>query len=160
MKILTFPNNILTKKCLPIIDFDHNLKNNIKNMFEVMEQSKGIGLAANQVGISQYFFIMKINEIEYTFINPIIEDKSQVVIPYTEGCLSFPYFKQDTQRAKNISLKWQDINGKFHQKDFADLEAICIQHEIDHLEGKTFLDLLSPLKKQFALKKYLKIQKT
>lgn len=159
MKILTFPNSFLTKKCSSVIHFNEELFNNIQNMFELMEQSKGIGLAANQVGISQYFFIMKLNDTKHIFINPIIEHKSEELIQFTEGCLSFPYFRQETQRSKTISLKWQDTNGDFHSQTFFDLEAICIQHEIDHLNGKTFLDLLSPLKKQFALKKYLKIQK-
>lgn len=158
LSIVTYPNPVLTKPCKLVTIFDEHLQKFVDSMLETMRFNHGIGLAANQVGISQSIFVMEIEHISYAFINPEIVTSSTDVSSYQEGCLSFPSLQQETFRPKVIELKWQDTIGNIHQKEFSGLEAICIQHELDHLKGKTFLDLLSPLKKNFALKKYLKMK--
>lgn len=159
LNIVHYPHPALTTKCEEVTIFNDDLKTITNEMLGTMKRHHGIGLAANQVNINKYLFVMSIDNTDYIFINPKIVDISNSLIDYTEGCLSFPNISQKTRRAEFIKLSWQDIDGQFHEQEFFSLSAICIQHEIEHLNGKTFLDLLSPLKKKFATKKYLKMNK-
>ena len=153
MQILKFPHQLLFKPTQKIINITPQIKDAINDMHQLMILSKGIGLAANQVGIDANLFVMKaLNANSYAFLNPEITSKSPEIIEFQEGCLSFPGLRCQIKRNSTLTLKWIDINGKTYSQEFSGIEAICIQHEIEHLNGKTFIDNLSPLKRSRALK--------
>jgi peptide deformylase len=129
-------------------------------MLETMYFEDGIGLAATQVDIHMRIIVMDISEARNEpkiFINPefkILNDKS--LLSFTEGCLSVPGVSEEITRPDNIILTWQDINGTIHEDKPSGLLTVCIQHEIDHLEGKLMVDYLSPLKRDRIRKKATK----
>lgn len=163
MKILTYPNPILTQVSEPVTEFDKppydgGLGVLCAQMFDTMRKSDGAGLSAVQVGILKRIIVMQVPGGEpHVFINPEIREYARPMFTYSEGCLSVPGFFDDRERYSSILLHWYTVQGehKFHW--FSDLEAFCIQHEMDHLEGKLFIDDLSPLKKDRIRKK---IEKT
>lgn len=157
LKIIHYPNLILNKKCNIVTSFEPIvLEEIINNMIETMNYNNAIGLAANQVAINKSIFVMKINNNTQYFINPVITSKNENSTPFTEGCLSFPGLRREISRPSEVVVQFQDIYGHFHEKTFNELEAICVQHEIDHLNGITFIDELKNVKKQMIIKKYLK----
>ena len=156
LKILQYPNELLLKLTKDIMVFDNTLSEQIENMFETMYAKNGIGLAANQVGISLNMFIMDTNKNPFVFIKPKIINKFSITHEYPEGCLSFPGMKINIARSDFIHLEWQDLQGIIHQQEFNDLSAICIQHELEHLDGHTFIKNLNNTKKQLFLQKYSK----
>lgn len=159
--ILHYPDPRLRNKALPVTEFNAELKVLIDDMFETMYHDQGIGLAATQINVPQRVIVMDIdkesNGKQY-FINPEIiahEGKEKM----KEGCLSVPEIWEYVERAEKIRLKAQDINGKTIELDADGLFAVCIQHEIDHLDGKLFIDYLSPLKLSLVKDKMEKIKK-
>lgn len=159
LKVVTYPHSALITKCTDVTNFDNELDNLLLNMFSIMKQEGGIGLAANQLAITKRMFVMELENKQYIFINPVVISKSTNTISYNEGCLSFPNIQQENQRFESIVIRWQDSKGLNYEESFSGLHAICIQHEIDHLNGITFLDHLSSTKKLFAFKKYFKRKK-
>jgi peptide deformylase len=160
LKVLTFPDPRLRKVAAPVIKFDKSLKKITSDMLETMYSEDGIGLAATQVDIHMRIIVMDISEARNEpkiFINPefkILNDKS--LLSFTEGCLSVPGVSEEITRPDNIILTWQDINGTIHEDKPSGLLTVCIQHEIDHLEGKLMVDYLSPLKRDRIRKKATK----
>ena len=157
LKVLTFPDPRLRKVAVPVTKFNKSLKIITSNMLETMYAEEGIGLAATQVDIHERIIVMDLSEERNDpkiFINPefkILNDKS--LLSFKEGCLSVPGITEDITRPDNIYLTWQDINGKQHEAEPSGLLTVCIQHEIDHLEGKLMVDYLSPLKRDRIRKK-------
>ena len=157
LKVLTFPDPRLRKVAVPVTKFDKSLEIITSNMLETMYAEEGIGLAATQVDIHKRIIVMDLSEERNDpkiFINPefkILNDKS--LLSFKEGCLSVPGITEDITRPDNIYLTWQDINGKQHEAEPSGLLTVCIQHEIDHLEGKLMVDYLSPLKRDRIRKK-------
>jgi peptide deformylase len=160
LKVLTFPDPRLRKVAAPVIKFDKSLEKITSDMLETMYSEDGIGLAATQVDIHMRIIVMDISEARNEpkiFINPefkILNDKS--LLSFTEGCLSVPGVSEEITRPDNIILTWQDINGTIHEDKPSGLLTVCIQHEIDHLEGKLMVDYLSPLKRDRIRKKATK----
>ena len=160
LKVLTFPDPRLRKVAAPVIKFDKSLEKITSDMLETMYSEDGIGLAATQVDIHMRIIVMDISEARNEpkiFINPefkILNDKS--LLSFTEGCLSVPGVSEEITRPDNIILTWQDINGTIHEDKPSGLLTVCIQHEIDHLEGKLMVDYLSPLKRDRIRKKAIK----
>jgi peptide deformylase len=160
LKVLTFPDPRLRKVAAPVIKFDKSLEKITSDMLETMYSHDGIGLAATQVDIHMRIIVMDISEARNEpkiFINPefkILNDKS--LLSFTEGCLSVPGVSEEITRPDNIILTWQDINGTIHEDKPSGLLTVCIQHEIDHLEGKLMVDYLSPLKRDRIRKKATK----
>lgn len=159
LEIVHYPHPALLKPCKNVTTFDQQLKELIVTMFDIMKEHHGIGLAANQLAIDKSLFVMEIDNQQFIFINPTIITTTNEQTLYNEGCLSFPNFGQEVSRSNSITVQWQDLEEKIHQQEFTGLYAICIQHEIDHLNGITFLDHLQPVKKLFATKKFLKNKK-
>lgn len=159
--LVFFPSQSLITPASPITSFDSDLKLLALDMLAIMTSKNGVGLAANQIGSKANVFVMHCDkDVEpYIFINPEISSFSLEKMDWPEGCLSFPGLRLDISRHKSVSLKWQDLTGNYHEKSFADLEAVCVQHELDHLNGITFTDRLGSVKKHMALKKYLKLKK-
>lgn len=174
LKIFTFPAPVLKKIAKPVEVFDESLELLCKNMLFTMYHAPGIGLAAPQVGESIRLFVIDLaysreevttasGDKEYRlsnfspriYINPKIE-KIGGEIAYEEGCLSVPGIYEDVNRAEFIKITYQDLKGEFHVEEHKELDAVCIQHENDHLDGIVFLERLSTLKRNFLTKKYLK----
>ena len=160
LKVLTFPDPRLRKVAAPVIKFDKSLEKITSDMLQTMYSEDGIGLAATQVDIHMRIIVMDISEARNEpkiFINPefkILNDKS--LLSFTEGCLSVPGVSEEITRPDKIILTWQDINGTIHEDKPSGLLTVCIQHEIDHLEGKLMVDYLSPLKRDRIRKKATK----
>ena len=156
LKILIFPDPKLRKVAKKIDKFDKSLEMLSKNMLNTMYEAEGIGLAATQVDIHIRLVVMDLSEERNepkVFVNPeyTILDKSPFT--YEEGCLSIPGFNEEISRPSKILLKWQDLQGNFHEEKPDGIFTVCAQHEIDHLDGKLFVDYLSPIKRDRIRKK-------
>ena len=156
LKILIFPDPKLRKVAKKIDKFDKSLEMPAKNMLKTMYEAEGIGLAATQVDIHIRLVVMDLSEERNeprVFVNPeyTILDKSPFT--YEEGCLSIPGFNEEISRPSKILLKWQDLQGNFHEEKPDGIFTVCAQHEIDHLDGKLFVDYLSPIKRDRIRKK-------
>ena len=158
LKILEFPDPRLRTKATPVAAVDDDLRALIADMFETMYAAPGIGLAATQVDVHRRLLVGDISTDQsqpYAFINPEILEKDGVIVS-DEGCLSVPGYYEEVERAEHIRLRYLDPNGDAQKMEAEDLLAICIQHEIDHLDGKLFVDYLSEAKRQRIRKKLTK----
>ena len=161
LEILLYPNPILLQKSKKITYFDSKLKELSQNMLKTLEDYQGIGLAAPQVGILQRIFVMKVADEEtknmqtHICVNPEIKD-AEGEIDFEEGCLSIPNVTETVTRKKKLTLIYQNLEGKQQQLKAEKLKAVCVQHEIDHLNGVLFIHRISPLKKRLLLSKYKK----
>lgn len=162
LEVLHFPDPRLRKKALPVDNVDDQIRALAEDMLATMYSEGGIGLAATQVNVQKRIVVMDLSEQhdQPTYlINPEIlacegTEQSQ------EGCLSVPGYFDYVERAEKVSFRYLDLEGKSQQIDADGLLAICIQHEIDHLNGKLFIDYLSPLKQQRLRKKLEKQEKS
>lgn len=178
LKIYTFPDLVLTQKAKPIARVEKTLYRLADDMLETMYHAPGIGLAANQVGILDRILVL---DTEYDYeelaegeapiegqevvaggvitnrkprivINPEIIEREGSIL-FSEGCLSVPEYSAEVKRSEKIKLQYQDIDGLTRTLSADGLLAVAIQHEMDHLEGKLFIDRLSPIKKELARKR-------
>lgn len=161
LTILEFPDPRLRTIARPVTAFDDALRTLIADMFETMYTAPGIGLAATQVDVHRQLLVLDVSEDgskPMVFVNPQIlaRDGEQV---YQEGCLSVPGIHAEVQRANHIRVRAQDRDGATFELDAEGLLAVCIQHEMDHLAGKLFVDYLSPLKREMVRKKLAKARK-
>jgi peptide deformylase len=155
LDVLSFPDERLRTVAKPVEDVNDEIKQLVSDMFETMKDENGIGLAATQVDRHVQVVVMDVSEDQSeprVFINPEIIRKDGVTIS-EEGCLSVPGNYAKVERAESITVKALDADGKTFELDAEGLLAICIQHELDHLKGKLFIDYLSPLKRQRIRKK-------
>jgi len=169
LPIVEVPDPRLRQISSPVEKVDDELRALIKDMFETMYEAPGIGLAAIQVGVPKRVLVIDLQEPEEeggepvrdprVFINPEILTSSEQEVPYTEGCLSVPDQYAEVERPDRIRARWLDENGKSHEEDIEGLLAVCLQHEMDHLEGILFIDHLSRLKREMVLKKLAKQRK-
>ena len=159
LTILEYPDPRLRTKAVPVNVVDDSIRKLVDDMFETMEDAQGIGLAASQVDVHKRIIVMDISEKRNeprVFINPEIEVLEPGSVPYDEGCLSVPGFYESVDRPSHVMIRALDANGEAFEEEAKGLLAVCIQHEIDHLEGKLFVDYLSPLKRQRIRKKLKK----
>lgn len=155
LEVLTFPDERLRTVAKPVDEVNDEIRTLVANMFETMRDEKGIGLAATQVNVHQRVVVMDVSEEQNeprVFINPVITHKDGTTVS-EEGCLSVPNNYAKIDRAENITVKALDENGVAFELEADGLLAICIQHELDHLEGKLFVDYLSSLKRERIRKK-------
>jgi peptide deformylase len=159
--ILEFPDQRLRTRARPVTQFDAELGRLIDDMFESMYAAPGIGLAATQVDVHKRVLVIDISENRsgpMVFINPEILSREGEA-ENEEGCLSVPGIFDEVKRAAKIRVRSQDRAGVVSEKDYEGMLAVCIQHEMDHLDGKLFVDYLSDLKRQRIRKKLEKERK-
>lgn len=161
LPILEFPDPRLRTVAKPVETVDDALRVLVDDMFETMYAAPGIGLAATQVDVHQRLLVLDVSEDQsrpMVFINPeILSAEGHQV--YQEGCLSVPGIYADVKRANSVRVKALDRDGKEFEIEADGLLAVCIQHEMDHLAGKVFVDYLSPLKREQVRKKLAKQQR-
>jgi peptide deformylase len=159
LNILEYPHPRLRLKAAPVTQVDERIAQLVDDMFDTMAEAKGIGLAASQVDVQERVIVMDISEQRNeprVYINPEIEVIEPGTIPYEEGCLSVPGFYEAVDRPAHVIIRALDRDGNAFEEEATGLLAVCIQHEIDHLEGRLFVDYLSPLKRDRIRKKLKK----
>ena len=164
-RILIYPEDCLKQVAEPVTNFeDPALRILVEDMAETMYDAPGVGLAAPQVGVSLRVAITDVNwktsdtgERNYTvWINPEFTWKSEEKDVHEEGCLSLPEIYGDVARPNAVRLKWYDLEGKKYEEDFEGFQAVALQHEFDHLDGKVFIDYFSRLKRSMIVKRLKK----
>ena len=171
-RIYETPDPVLRQISKPVERFDDALRTLVADMFETMYDAPGIGLAAVQVGEPIRLLVIDLQEPENpedpespiirqprVFINPEVLWHSDNEVPYTEGCLSVPEQYAEVLRPDRIRARWDDEHGTSHEEEIEGLLAVCLQHEMDHLNGVLFIDHLSRLKRDMVLKKLAKWRK-
>ena len=155
LNILEFPDPRLRKKAAPVDVVDDDLRRLIGDMFETMYAAPGIGLAATQVDVHKRLLVADVSRDmsePHVLINPVILEKDGVTVT-DEGCLSVPGYFEEVERAEHIRVRFLDREGEEREMEAEGLLAVCIQHEMDHLEGKLFVDYLSEAKRLRIRKK-------
>ena len=162
LPIYTYGQGVLKKEAEEIDSSYEGLDQLIKDMFETLRKSEGVGLAAPQVGLSIRLAVVDLDVISddqpefkgyfKTYINPYIEETDGAMVPYEEGCLSFPGIHEKVSRPERVRVSWLDENFQEHDEWFEGFPARVLQHEIDHLDGKCFIDRMSPLRRQMNKK--------
>nr|WP_136250675.1 peptide deformylase [Ningiella ruwaisensis] len=155
LQVLTFPDERLRTVAEAVEEVNDEIRQLVDDMFETMRDERGIGLAATQVNVHKRVVVMDVSEEQdepRVFINPEIIAKSGSTVS-EEGCLSVPNNYAKVDRAEKVTVRALDKNGQSFELEAEGLLAICIQHELDHLKGKLFVDYLSPLKRQRIKKK-------
>ncbi|AOA59506.1 peptide deformylase [Acinetobacter larvae] len=162
LPILSFPDPRLRTVAKPIEKVTDEIRQLAADMFETMYDAPGIGLAATQVDRHIQLIVMDLSEEKNeprVFINPKVTVLTEDTQPYEEGCLSVPQIYDTVERPSRVKIEYLDLDGNAVEVDADGLLAVCIQHEMDHLKGKLFVDYLSPLKRQRARDKVEKIVK-
>ena len=169
LPIVEVPDPRLRQISTPVEEVTDDTRALVRDMFETMYAAPGIGLAAIQVGVPKRLLVIDLQEPEeeggepvrrpLVFINPEIVENSDREVPYTEGCLSIPDQYADVDRPDRIRARWLDENGAAHEEEIDGFLAVCLQHEMDHLNGILFIDHLSRLKRDMVLKKLAKQRK-
>ncbi len=162
LQILEFPDPRLRKIATPVTVFDEKLEVLIDDMFETMYEAQGIGLAATQVNVHKRLLVIDVSENKdspLVFINPSFEVIEDELSEYDEGCLSVPGYYETVSRPRKVKISATDKAGQPFEMEAEGILATCIQHEIDHLDGKLFVDYISPLKRQRIRQKLEKEQR-
>lgn len=162
--IIILPDKRLRAVSKPVGEISPEIKTLVEDMFETMYDAPGIGLAAIQVAVPLRVVTMDLADKEgekepRVFINPEIVWRSEERSVYEEGCLSIPDVHEDVERPAKVRVKYLDLDGKSHEEEAEGLYAVCIQHEVDHLDGVLFLDYLSKLKRDYIVRKFTKAAK-
>lgn len=162
LQVLTFPDRRLRRKAKPVAVAGERLRRLADDMLETMYASKGVGLAAIQVNVAERVLVMDVSEERDTprcYVNPeIVSSEGEVVSE--EGCLSVPEFTAEVPRAERVKVRAYTTEMEPVEEELEGLASICIQHEIDHLDGKLFIDYLSPLKRRMLRKRLEKAERT
>ena len=174
LPIIEVPDPLLRASSAPVERVDDELQRLIANMFETMYEAPGIGLAAVQVAVPRRLVIIDLQDPDpvpegeeegppvkrpHVFINPEIVSNSDARKSYNEGCLSIPEQYAEIERPDTVRARWLDADGKQREGEFDGLMSVCLQHEVDHLNGVLFIDYLSRLKRDMIVKKVVKSRK-
>jgi peptide deformylase len=161
LEILEFPDPRLRTRAVPVMQFDADLVRLVDDMFETMYAAPGIGLAASQVNVHRRLLVMDVSKDRsdaLVFVNPEIVERDGIGV-MEEGCLSVPNIFDEVERAQRVVVRAQDRHGVVFERELVELAAVCLQHEMDHLEGKLFVDYLSSLKRDRIRRKLEKDRK-
>ena len=165
LPIFLYGQSVLKEQCKEIKKGYPELDTLIENMWETMYGAQGVGLAAPQIGVMTRIFVMDCVKDEgeaprpMVLMNPKITWASDEISSYEEGCLSIPEQYGDVQRPAEVEMHWMGLDGQLHQERFNGLWATCVQHELDHLNGKLFIDYLKPLRRQMITRKMQKLKR-
>ncbi len=163
--ILIHPDPRLKKVTDPVSEVTDDIRALADDMLETMYDAPGIGLAAPQIGVMKQMLVMDCVKEEgetprpMVLLNPTITWESEELGTYEEGCLSIPDQYADVERPSEVTVEWLGLDGETHEESFDGLWATCVQHEIDHLNGKLFIDYLKPLKRQMITRKMQKLKR-
>lgn len=160
LNILSFPDPRLRTIAKPVDTVTDEIRQLVADMFETMYEAPGIGLAATQVDQHIQLIVIDVSENRdqpMVFINPKVTPLTEQTLPYEEGCLSVPQIYDKVERPSRVKIEAIDLEGNAFELEADELLAVCIQHEMDHLNGKLFVDYLSPLKRQRAREKVEKV---
>ncbi|MGY9047261.1 peptide deformylase [Puniceibacterium antarcticum] len=163
--IILHPDPRLKKVATPVADLSDSLRALAADMLETMYDAPGIGLAAPQIGVMQRLIVLDCVKGEHAKPRPLVMFNPEVLAVsedrsiYEEGCLSIPEQFADVERPAEVRVGWLDQNGVPQEEEFSGLWATCVQHEIDHLEGKLFIDYLKPLRRQMITRKMMKMKR-
>jgi peptide deformylase len=172
LPIIEIPDPLLREQSAPVEAITEDISRLIRDMFETMYEAPGIGLAAVQVAVPRRLLVIDLQEPEegadedaepvkrpHVFINPEIVHRSDARKIYNEGCLSIPEQYAEVERPDIVTARWLDEKGQQREGEFSGLMSVCLQHEVDHLNGVLFIDYLSRLKRDMVVKKVLKARK-
>ncbi|WP_109466078.1 peptide deformylase [Albibacillus kandeliae] len=163
--ILIHPDPRLKKLCSPVDDLNDELRKLADDMLETMYDAPGIGLAAPQVGVLSRLIVLDCVKEEgekprpLIMFNPEVTASSDETSVYEEGCLSIPQEYAEVTRPAEVEVSWLDRDGKLQKEGFSGLWATCVQHEIDHLNGKLFIDYLKPMRRQMITRRMVKLKR-
>ncbi len=163
--ILIHPDPRLKKVCEPVAEITSELGKLAEDMLETMYDAPGVGLAAPQIGVTKRLIVMdcvkdpELAPRPMVLFNPQITWQSEDLSTYEEGCLSIPEQYAEVERPAEVRVRWMALDGSEQEEQFAGLWATCVQHEIDHLDGKLFIDYLGPLKRQMITRKMEKLKR-
>jgi peptide deformylase len=163
--IILHPDPRLKKAAEPVTEIDTGLMRLADDMLETMYDAPGIGLAAPQIGIMQRMLVMDCEKDAdatprpMVLLNPEVTWHSDDMNTYEEGCLSIPEHYADVERPATVKVSWLGLDGAQYEEQFDELWATCVQHEIDHLDGKLFIDYLKPLRRQMITRKMQKLKR-
>lgn len=163
--ILIHPDPRLKKLCDPVAEITPEIGKLAEDMLETMYDAPGVGLAAPQVGITKRLIVMdcvkdpEASARPMVLVNPEITWSSEDLAFYEEGCLSIPDQYAEVERPAEVRVRWMALDGSMQEEQFSGLWATCVQHEIDHLNGKLFIDFLGPLKRQMITRKMEKLKR-
>ena len=167
--VVVYGHPVLRKISREIPEGQAGLGDFIRNMFETMYDSEGVGLAAPQVGQSVRLFVVDaspfaedepaLEGFKKVFINPVVLERSGERVPFNEGCLSIPNIREDVIREEKVLIRYQDPEGEWHEEEYDGIASRVIQHEYDHLEGILFTDLLPPLRRKLLASRLRAISK-
>lgn len=163
--IILYPDPRLKKLCEPVARITPEIETLAADMLATMYDAPGVGLAAPQVGVLSRLYVMDCNKDPeadpqpVVMVNPEITWRSEALNIYEEGCLSIPDQYADVTRPAEVRVRWLGLDGQTHERDFDGLWATCAQHEIDHLDGKLFIDHIGPIKRQLITRKMVKLKR-
>jgi peptide deformylase len=162
--ILIHPDPRLRKAAEPVRAVDDALRRLAEDMLETMYDAPGVGLAAPQVGVAKRLFVMDCAHKEGTpeplvLVNPELTWASEEVKVHEEGCLSIPEVYEEVTRPDRVRVAWTDLDGRAHEREFDGLRAVCVQHEIDHLRGRLFIDYLGAVKRTMITSRMKKLKR-
>ncbi|MFT7057691.1 MAG: peptide deformylase [Pseudorhodobacter sp.] len=164
-QILLHPDPRLKKICDPVVQVSSEIGQLAEDMLATMYNAPGIGLAAPQVGVMKQLLVMDcvkdpaLSPRPMVMINPVVSWSSEDTSVYDEGCLSIPDHYAEVTRPAKVRVQWLGLDGKAAEEEFKGLWATCVQHEIDHLKGKLFIDYLGPLRRQMITRKMQKLKR-
>lgn len=162
LSILQYPHPTLAAKAAPVTEFNDDLKTLAADMLETMYAAPGVGLAANQVNVLRRIVVLDVSEDksgQMVLVNPEILSSGEELVDHEEGCLSLKGLYEHVKRPSTVKVRAQDLDGNPFEFDADGLLAVCVQHELDHLDGKVFIDHLSRMKKERARMKLLKLRR-
>lgn len=165
LNILLHPDPRLKRICEPVARITPEVETLAADMLATMYDAPGVGLAAPQVGVLSRLYVMDCNKDPeaprdpLVMVNPEVTWTSEALNTYEEGCLSIPDHYADVSRPAQVKVRWLGLDGKTHERDFDGLWATCAQHEIDHLDGRLFIDYLGPIKRQMITRKMVKLKR-
>lgn len=163
--IVLHPDPRLKTRCAPVDDLSDDLRRLADDMLETMYDAPGIGLAAPQIGVTTRLIVLDCVKQDEAPPRPLIMFNPQIVAAsdekntYEEGCLSIPEQYAEVERPAAVRVRWTGLDGKLAEEDFSDLWATCVQHEIDHLNGRLFIDYLKPLRRQMITRRMEKLKR-